>query len=309
MVNARIRKRWLRGAFPVGVIGRQADLTYDYDYLGAGPRTLSEIAAGKHSFAKILKKAEQPMIIVGMGALARGDGAAVLATSRGIAEDTGIVGKEWNGFNILHTAAARIGGLDLGFVPGKDGRDVAGILAGAEKGEIEAVWLLAADEIDMSRLGKAFVIYQGHHGDRGAHRADVILPGAAYTEKSGTWVNSEGRVQRGQRATFPPGEAREDWAILRALSGAIDRTLPFDSLGALRKRMAEAQPVFATLEDLVPAEWGAFGAAGGALGEGGFTPAIANFYMTCPISRASETMAECVKVFVKGGGETAVADG
>lgn len=310
VVNARIRKRWLRDDFPVAVIGQQADLTYGYDYLGAGPRTLGEIADGKHAFAKILKKAERPMIIVGMGALARSDGAAVLAAARKIAEDTGVVAKDWNGFNILHTASARVGGLDLGFVPGKGGRDVAGIIEGAGKGDIEAVYLLAADEIDMNSLGKAFVIYQGHHGDLGAHRADVILPGAAYTEKSGTWVNGEGRVQRGQRATFPPGEAKEDWTILRALSGVLDKTLPFDSLGALRDRMAKAHPVFATLDDLVPVAWGAFGDTGkAALGEGGFAPAIANFYMTCPISRASATMAECTTVFVNGGKEATGTDG
>ncbi len=309
VVNARIRKRWLLGDFPVGVIGQQADLTYEYDYLGAGPQTLGEIASGKHPFAKVLQKAERPMIIVGMGALARTDGAAVLAAARKVAEDTGAAGRDWNGFNILHTASARVGGLDLGFVPGEGGRDVAGIMEGAEKGNIEAVYLLAADEIDMNRFGKAFVIYQGHHGDMGAHRADVILPGAAYTEKSGTWVNSEGRVQRGQRAAFPPGEAKEDWTILRALSGVMDKTLPFDTLTALREQMARAYPVFATLDDLVPAQWGAFGTADGALGEGAFAPAIANFYMTCPISRASETMAECTAVFVNGGKEATGTDG
>ena len=309
VVNARIRKRWLRGEFPIAVIGQQADLTYEYDYLGAGPQTLKEIAAGKHAFAAVLQKAERPMIILGMGALARTDGAAVLAATRKIAEDTGVAGGNWNGFGVLHTASARVGGLDLGFVPGKGGRDVAGIMEGAEKGGIEAVYLLAADEIDMNRLGKAFVIYQGHHGDLGAHRADVILPGAAYTEKSGTWVNSEGRVQCGQRAVFPPGEAREDWTILRALSGVMDMTLPFDTLDALREQMAQAHDSFAVLDDLAPAEWGAFGAADGALGEGGFAPAIANFYMTCPISRASQTMAECTAVFVSGGKEATGTDG
>jgi NADH-quinone oxidoreductase subunit G len=309
VVNARIRKRWLRGDFPVAVIGQQVDLTYGYDYLGAGPRTLKEIADGKHDFAKILKSAERPMIIVGMGALARSDGAAVLAAVREIAEDTGVAGGDWNGFNILHTAAARVGGLDLGFVPGEGGRDVAGIMEGAGNGDIQAVYLLSADGIDMNRLGTAFVIYQGHHGDLGAHRADVILPGAAYTEKSGTWVNSEGRVQCGQRAAFPPGEAREDWTILRALSGVLNKTLPFDSLGGLRDQMENAHPVFATLDELVPAQWEAFGVADGALGEGGFAPAIANFYMNCPISRASQTMAECTTVFVNGGKEATGTDG
>jgi NADH-quinone oxidoreductase subunit G len=309
VVNARIRKRWLRGTIPIGVVGPQADLTYEYDYLGAGPQTLGEIASGKHAFGKILKDAERPMILIGMGALARTDGAAVLEAARKIAEDTGGVTKEWNGFNVLHTASARVGGLDLGLVPGEGGRDVAGILDGAEKGEIEAVYLLAADEIDTNRLGKAFVIYQGHHGDRGAHRADVILPGAAYTEKSGTWVNSEGRVQRGERANFPPGEAKEDWAILRALSAARGKQLPFDSLAQLRAQLERDCPVFASRDELTPAEWGSFGVSGGDLGEGPFAPAIENFYMTCPISRASETMAECIAVFANGGREATGTDG
>jgi NADH-quinone oxidoreductase subunit G len=308
VVNARIRKRWLQGDFPVGLVGPQAELTYGCDYLGAGPQTLGEIADGKHPFAKTLEKAKQPMLIVGTGALARSDGAAVLAAARKIAEGTGMVSDSWNGFNVLHTAASRVGGLDLGFAPGKGGRNVEAILDGAGTGEIEVVYLLAADEIDMSRLGSAFVIYQGHHGDAGAHRADVILPGAAYTEKSGTWVNSEGRAQRGLRAAFPPGEAKEDWAIVRALSGVLDQTLPFDSLGALRAQLREAHKSFAALDERSPGAWGAFGADGGTLGDGPFAPAIGNFYMTCPISRASATMAECAAAFA-GAREATGTDG
>src|SRR5690606_25644538 len=151
---------------------------------------------------EVLRKAERPMVIVGSGVAARADGAALLALVREVAETFGMAGTEapegWNGYNLLNRAASRVGGLDLGFVPGDGGRDLEGILSGAEAGEIDLVWLLGADEIDMSRLGRAFVIYQGHHGDAGAHRADVILPGAAYTEKNGTYVNLEGRVQLGR---------------------------------------------------------------------------------------------------------------
>src|SRR5216110_461412 len=160
------------------------------------------------------------------------------------------------------TGSARAGGLDLGFVPGPGGRDVAGILEGCRSGAIEVLYLLGADEVDLSNTGSAFVIYQGHHGDRGAARADVVLPGAAYTEKDATYVNTEGRVQLGRRAVFPPGEAREDWAILRALSGALGRALPFDSLLALRGQMRVAHPVFAVIDQVAPAEWGAFGDQG-----------------------------------------------
>lgn len=312
VVNARIRRRWLGGDFPIAVIGPQADLTYAYDYLGAGPQTLDQIAAGKHPFAETLRMAERPMIVVGMGALARPDGVAVLAATRRMAAEVGAVGGDWNGYNVLHAAAARVGGLDLGFVPSGQYQDVNAILDGAEAGNIGFVYLLAADELDMSRLGNAFVVYQGHHGDAGAHRADVILPGAAYTEKRGIWVNSEGRVQRGQRATFPPGEAKEDWAIIRALSGVAGKKLPFDSLDALRLQLYDAFPVFATQDERVPAPWGDFG--GGkkvtrATGDDPFVSPIDNFYMTCPISRASQTMAECAATFIVGTREATGTDG
>ncbi len=292
IINARMRKRWLRGGFSVGAIGRAVDLTYRSAWLGEGPRTLEEIASGRHAFAATLKAAKNPMLILGQGALARADGARVLGLARRIAEGSGLVREGWNGFNVLHAAASRVGGLDLGFVPAAGGRDVAGILDGAGKGEIDVVYLLGADEIDMTRLGRAFVIYQGHHGDRGAHRADVVLPGAAYTEKDATYVNTEGRPQRTRLAAFPPGDAREDWTILRALSQALRHTLPFDTLEQLRGRMAEARPVFAGVDAIGAAPWGAFG-EDGPVDSAPFAYPIENYYMTDPVSRCSETMARC----------------
>src|SRR5205823_6373830 len=205
---------------------------------------------------------------------------------------------DWNGFNVLHRAAARVGGLDLGFVPGPGGRDVSGIIAGCKSGDIEILHLLGADEIDTSDLGAAFVIYQGHHGDRGARRADVVLPGAAYTEKDGTYVNTEGRVQLARRAVFPPGEAREDWKILRALSGAVGRPLPFDALRELRRQMWEKYPVFAEADLVKRARWEPFGDAG-AVGAGPCAYPIDDFYQADPISRASQTMARCSELFVQ----------
>ena len=293
VLNARIRKRYLHGHCAIGSIGPVADLTYPVERLGAGPATLRELVDGKLGFFEKLKAAKNPLIIVGMGAVAREDGAAVLAMARELAEKLNAVREDWNGFAVLHTAAARVGGLDLGLVPGEGGRDVAGILAGCEKGEIGAIYLLAADEIDTKRLGKAFVIYQGHHGDAGAHRADVILPGAAYTEKPGTYVNTEGRVQLGRRAGYPPGDAREDWSILRALSGRLGKTLPYDTLAQVRSRLVSVNKVFAAIDQQAPSTWGAFGRAGAA-SDTPFVSAVANFYMTCPISRASRTMAECM---------------
>ena len=297
LVNSRLRKRFLRGGFKVGVIGEAADLTYDVEYLGAGPETLQQLADGQGAFAETLKTAERAAVILGMGALARPDGAAILALARQLAESCGMIEEDWNGFNVLHTAAARVGGLDLGFLPGDSGRDLAGILAGAAAGEIEAVYLLGADEIDMARLGKAFVIYQGHHGDAGAHRADVILSGATYTEKNATYVNTEGRVQLARLAAFPPGQAREDWTIVRALSGVLGKALPYDNLGELRQHLIQDSPLFAAVDQVEPAPWGAFGAAG-ALDPAPFAAAIENYYMTDPISRASETMAACTAALI-----------
>ncbi len=314
LVNARLRKRFLMGGFRVGLIGAPCDLSYPVDTLGAGPETLSELAAGTGAFAEVLTAAERPMIVLGMAALARPDGAAVLHLARALAEKFGMIGEDWNGFNLLHGAAARVGGLDLGFLPGDGGRDRDGILDGVHGGDIEVVYLLGADEIDMARLGPnaqegAFVIYQGHHGDAGAHRADVILPGAAYTEKNGTYVNTEGRVQLGRLAVSPPGEARADWTILRALSEVVGQRLPYDDLGALRQRLVAVNPVFAAVDRVEAAPWGEFGEQG-KLDGAPFGVAVENYYMTDPISRASETMASCAEVFGSGrAGEATGTDG
>ncbi len=308
VLNARIRKRYLAGGFKIGRIGAVKDLAYPVEELGSDPSVLMDVVEGRNAFAEVLKAAERPMIVVGMGALRRPDGAAILAAARKLAEGVGAVSEDWNGFNVLHTAAARVGALDLGFVPGADGKDLDGILSGCQSGAVEAVYLLGADELPMDRLGKAFVIYQGHNGDAGAHRADVILPGAAYTEKSGTFVNTEGRVQRTRQAAFPPGEAKEDWKIIRALSAALDKTLPLNTLDEVRARMAEINPVFAAVDTVTPAAWGAFGAEG-PVDTAPFTYAVSNYYMTCPVSRASRTMAECTEVFINGNQTRTGTDG
>jgi len=299
LVNTRLRKRFLAGGFVVAAVGPPLDLTYPVQHLGAGPQTLAQLAAGTHPFAETLRAAERPMLILGQGALARPDGAAVLALARDLAESCGLVGDDWNGFNVLHLAAARVAGLDMGFVPGAGGCDLAGILDGAGTGEIAAVYLLGADELDTSRLGEAFVIYQGHHGDAGAHRADVVLPGAAYTEKDGIYVNTEGRVQLCGAAVDPPGDARADWTILRALSEVLGCTLPYDDLDQLRQRLVTRAPWIGAVDRPQPAEWQRFGAdaGAGAVDAAPFVAPVDNFYMTDPISRASETMAECVAAF------------
>jgi NADH-quinone oxidoreductase subunit G len=305
IVNARLRKRHRAGGFHVAAIGPAVDLTYPVEHLGDGPRTLAEIAGGAHAFSARLRAAKKPMIVLGQGALARRDGATVLGLARKIAESFGMARDDWRGFNVLHTAARRVGGLDLGLVPGAGGRDVAGILEGAEAGEIEAVYLLGADEIDTSRLKRAFVVYQGHHGDRGAEAASVILPGAAYTEKNATYVNTEGRVQRAKLAVFPPGEAREDWKILRALAEAMGlaKALPYDTLAEVRQRMVKTNEVFAQTDTVDANRWGAFGAEG-TPDKAPFDYPIGNYYMTDPISRASATMVRCTEAFVLRGRRT-----
>ena len=314
VLNARIRKAWhkLEERMPVGLIGAEVDLTFGYDYLGAGPETLAKIADGSHDFAKTLKEAEKPMIVVGQAALARPDGAAVLALAAKVAKQVGAIASGWNGFNVLHTAAARVAGLDLGLVPGKDGLDVEGMLDAAGKGDLEVVYLLGADEFDMDRLGDAFVIYQGSHGDRGAHRADVILPGAAYTEKDGTYVNTEGRAQMTARAIFPRGEAREDWTILRALSAVLGKTLPFDSTQELRSKMYESQASLALLDLVEPADTSAIdklAATSTKPGKDRFGLVIDDYYLSNPVARASAIMANVSAVHAEDSEKATGTDG
>src|SRR5690242_7711595 len=290
VLNARIRKRWRTGALPIGLVGERADLTYPYEYLGAGPQTLADVASGAHEFGARLRGADRPLVIVGMAALARPDGAAIAALAARAAQGSG---KEaaWNGYSVLHTAAARVGALDLGFVPGPEGRNAAAMAA---PGALDLAFLLGADEIDIAH--GAFVVYIGTHGDAGAHRADVILPGAAYPEKSGVYVNTEGRVQMAGRASFPPGEAREDWAILRALSDVLGRKLAYDSLAQLRQTLFKAHPHLQRAGQVTAgdsADITALAARGGSVDKTVFAAAVDDFYLTNPIARASVIMAEC----------------
>jgi NADH-quinone oxidoreductase subunit G len=291
LVNVRIRKRWRIAPPPIALIGEHADLTYPYDYLGAGPETLAELVAGRHSFIEKLRAAERPLIIVGQGALSRPDGLAILSAVAQLARDVNAVTDNWNGFSVLHTAASRVGALDLGLVPGEGGLTAQQMAQGG----VEVLFNLGADEIDIAP--GAFVIYQGTHGDHGAHRADVILPGATYTEKSGTYVNTEGRVQIANRAAFAPGEAREDWAILRALSDVLGHRLPFDSLNALRAKLYATHSHFAAIDMVQPADAAAalqtLAGLGGTPGRDTFVSPVKDFYLTNPIARASGVMAEC----------------
>jgi NADH-quinone oxidoreductase subunit G len=292
VLNARIRKRWRTGQLKVGVIGGRVDLTYDYDYLGAGTDTLGDLAAGKGAFAEVLKGAKNPIVLVGAGAFARHDGAAVLALAAKLAGNVGAIKDGWNGFAVLHETASRVGALDIGFAG-------TGLTAAQMTtfGTLDVLFLLGADEIKVP--DGTFVVYIGTHGDAGAHRADVILPGAAYTEKSGIYVNTEGRVQIAGRAAFPPGEAREDWAIIRALSDVLGKKLPYDSLPALRQAIFKAAPHLMRLDQIEAGDAAAIKALagkGGSVDKAPFKAVVEDFYLTNPIARASAVMAECSRL-------------
>jgi len=291
LLNVRIRKRWRAAPLPIGLIGERTDLTYPHEHLGAGPETLAELVAGRIGFADTLRGARRPLVAIGQGALARPDGLAVLSLAARAAQGFGAVAEGWNGFGVIHTAAARVGSFDVGFVPGEGGLDAAAM---AQPGALDVLLLLGADEIEVAP--GAFVIYQGTHGDRGAHRADVILPGAAYLEKSGTYVNTEGRVQMADRAGFAPGEAREDWAILRALSDALGQRLPFDSLAGLRRHLYGEHPHLGRIDKVEAGDAAsivqALAGIGGTPERAPFVSPVLDFYLTNPIARASPTMAE-----------------
>jgi NADH-quinone oxidoreductase subunit G len=290
--NARIRKSWLWGDLKVGVVGPATDLTYPYTHLGDSPAAL-----GAREVREFLKGAKKPMIIVGEAALCRVDGAAVFAAALGLAQDMGAIADGWAGFGVLHTAAGRVGALDVGFLPADGGKATAEILGGS----LKTVVLLGADEVDLSGLGAAKVIYVGSHGDAGAAKADIVLPCAAYTEISATYVNTEGRVQMTARAVQPKGDAREGWSIFRALSGLFGKPLPYDTADQLRELLRGKAGVNTAFSGrgYAPGARGAealkaaLPASAGGLGSAAFVYAIEDFHLSNPIARASRTMAEC----------------
>ncbi|WP_292292746.1 NADH-quinone oxidoreductase subunit NuoG [Marivita sp.] len=271
VLNARIRKAWAAGA-QVAVIGEAVDLTYDYYHAGTDRAALQAMI--DKGVSDETRDEKNTIVIVGQGALREADGAAVLAAAQKMAEISGA------GFLVLHTAAGRVGAMDAGCTT-EGGMDAA--IDGAE-----VIYNLGADEVEIAT--GAFVIYQGSHGDRGAHRADIILPGAAYTEEQGLFVNTEGRPQLALRASFAPGEAKENWAILRALSAELGATLPFDSLAQLRQKLVADAPHLTQIDQVPENDWQA--EPTGKLGEAAFRNAIQDFYLTNPIARASSLMAE-----------------
>ncbi|MHA6722827.1 NADH-quinone oxidoreductase subunit NuoG [Sphingomonas sp. RS2018] len=289
LVNTRIRKSVKRGA-KVFAIGAETDLTYKVEWLGNDLSLLGNLPA---AVTDAFKGADRPMVIVGGAPLNVAQGATLgLIETLGLVKDAASTGsgQGWNGYNVLHFSASRMGSLMLGFTrPG----GVADLIDAKPK----LVFFMGADEVNHAAFEGAFKVFVGHHGDAGAHHADVILPGAAYTEKAGTYVNIEGRVQRGERAVFPPGDAREDWAILRALSERIGTTLPFDSFEELRAKMYAAVPALAE-KGLARFDWSVPSLSSDASGEVGYP--IKDFYLTNAICRASPTMQRCSAELVHG---------
>lgn len=314
VLNSRIRKSWLHSGLEVGLIGERADTTYGYDYLGAGGKALSNFITGKSEFAQKFKAAKKPLIIVGSALAEHPDGAALYNELARFVQinKVSLVNSKWNGFSVLQRAASRPAAYDIGFVPSKK----------ASTTKPKFIYLLNADEVDPKSIPTdAFVVYQGHHGDLGAQLADVVLPGAAYTEKSTTWINAEGRSQLGRAAVPPPGSSREDWKIIRALSEIMGSPLPYDDVLSLRDRMWEISPTLVRYDvtEKVSSEIALAGlqvlakrTAGSKISGAVLKRPITNFYQTDPISRASVTMAQCVRAFITkedaGIGETKQAE-
>ncbi|MFN7226259.1 MAG: NADH-quinone oxidoreductase subunit NuoG [Holosporales bacterium] len=289
LLNARIRKRWLSGKLKIAVIGAPLDLTYPYKHLGTSPAVLATEGV------TFLKGAKNPAIILGQAALQRPDSEALVATAYDVASKVGALRPDWNGYNILHIAAGRVGALDAGFLPGSEGANTKLILTRAAAGVIKIVYLLGADEIDTAKLKDAFVIYQGHHGDAGASVADIVFPGAAYTEKNSFYINTEGRAQQAQAAVPPPGEARVDTDIILDLASVLGVKLPFSDRAGLLAALIKDIPAIEAMDETLPAVLPTAPHAKGSVSEALFAYPIDNYYMTDPISRVSKTMAQCTR--------------
>ncbi|VFQ72946.1 unnamed protein product [Cuscuta campestris] len=287
MVNARIHKTVRTTNAKVGYIGPPTDFNYACEHLGVGPQTLLEIAEDRHPFSSTISNAKNPSIIVGAGIFERSDKDAIFSALEAIARKGNVIQPDWNGFNVLLVNAAQAAALDLGLVP----------QCSKSVGSAKFVYLMGADDVNLDELpNDAFVVYQGHHGDRGVYRANVILPAAAFSEKEGTYANTEGCAQQTLPAVPTVGDARDDWKIIRALSEVSGARLPYDSLGAIRSRIGTVAPNLLSLDERQPATfWPSL--------KSEFTkemdtttpfrPAIDNFYMTDSITRASKIMAQC----------------
>lgn len=296
LLNTRLRKAYAKG-LKVGYIGPKIEFTYPCEYLGDKANILNQFWRGKHAFLSVLRAAKNPMIILGQGALQNEEGEKIYRLAWALAERENMIRADWNGFNVLHTVAARVGGLDVGFLPKDGGLSINQVL---NNDDVEVVYLLNADEIDMKSLGKAFVIYQGHHGDAGANRADVVLPGAAYTEKTATYASMEGRVQQTKMAVLPPGLAKEDWKIIRKLSDYVGKPLAYNNHAQIMNGLEGIHNAYGHMGEIVPYELPqSLVENPKEITNGQLVLPVQNYYMTDPISRASKVMAQCRKEILR----------
>ncbi len=295
VLNSRIIKAVKQNEMPVALVGEAADLAYEYTHIGNGAESLNELLKGKHSFAKTLKAAKRPMIIVGQGTFIGDDAKAIFETIANLATNIGAINDDWTGLNFLQSAASRVAALDLGCVPKNESVNYNSILNASKAGDLDLLFLLSADEMKLCDLDNSFVVYMGSHGDVGANSADIILPSAAYTEKFATYINLEGRAQLGHKATFAPGNAKDDWAIIRALSDHLGHKLPFDSLEALRSKMFDIAPHFAHIGSQSAGDMSQLQSQkiSGDISSTPLNSTIADYYHTNPIARASKIMDDC----------------
>ncbi len=295
LINARIRKRYLQNGLKIAVVGTDYDLSYPYVHAGDQATTLKEIADGSHAICKDISQAQRPMIIIGQAALNRRDSREILRLSQEIAEKYKMIQDGWNGFNVLHYAAGRVGALDLGFVPEQNGLSTHDIIAGCQRSQIKAIILNGVDTIPGGSFGEAAVIYIGHHGDEGAHRADIILPGLAYTEKFATYVNTEGRPQQTQKAVANPGDAQDDWWLIAELARKCGINLNIKTWSDVLALMVNLNPIFSHMNQIIPAEWTKITSKyPETLSHIAFKAPVDNYYMSDPISRHSSIMAACI---------------
>jgi NADH-quinone oxidoreductase subunit G len=293
ILNARIRKARIKNGMKVALIGEKVDLTYDYKHLGENPWILRQITDGDHPYCEALKNCKNPILIIGSGVLSGEDSEATFYWTKKIASKYGFIREGWNGFNVLQRAASRVGGLDIGFIPGKGAKNAEQMLSCS----MDMLFLLGADEIDMASISpSAFVVYIGHHGDKGANRANVVLPAASFMEKSATYVNLEGRVQRTNLAIYPPNEATEDWVIINNLAKFCGVDLGYKNIKEVRNKMIKVNPVFANISRITREKISSDPGKMKDFKNDHFSNPIKNFYMTDPITRASRTMMKCTKL-------------
>lgn len=291
ILNARIRKAALNNRAEIALIGEQVNLNYSYKHLGNNPWIIKQLADGDHPFSSALKRAKKPMMIIGADVFAREDHDSFVYHAKKLAAAYSFIQNDWNGYNVLHNAAGLVGGLDIGFVPDHNGKSTAAMLE-----EMNILFLLGADGVNLEAIPRStFVIYQGHHGDRAVYRADVILPGAAYTEKDATYVNLEGRVQRAHASIRPPGQAKVDWEVIVELSKKLKKPIACHTLEQVRARMAEESSIFQTINIIRKESISLEMVKIKSFSIDYFLPSTHNFYMTNSIARNSRTMAKCIE--------------